>query len=84
MEKLKEWWQGYTFSGSPDYILTQKLRNLKKDITSWNREVFGKIETRKSKALDELLALEQATESRPASTVESSHAKSESRAADVG
>ncbi|KAF3654185.1 putative N-alpha-acetyltransferase 35, NatC auxiliary subunit-like isoform X2 [Capsicum annuum] len=71
LDKLKEWWQGYTFSGSPDYILTQKLKNLKKDITSWNREVFGKLETRKSKALDELLALEQLAESRPASTAES-------------
>lgn len=30
----------------------QKLRSLKKDIINWNKEEFGKLETRKDNALD--------------------------------
>lgn len=64
MENIEEWWNSYTIHGSPDYILIQKLRLLKKDISCWNKEVFGKVESRKSKVLDELLVLEQITENR--------------------
>ncbi|XP_075103403.1 uncharacterized protein LOC142177990 [Nicotiana tabacum] len=56
--------KGYTFTGSAYFILLQKLKSLKKDITTWNKEEFGKIETRKTKALDELMAFEQAIERR--------------------
>lgn len=64
MDKIKEWWQNYSIEGTPDFVLSQKLRCLKKDITDWNRETYGKLETRKSKALDELMAIEQASENR--------------------
>lgn len=50
--------------GSPDFILVQKLRNLKKDISKWNREVYGRMDDRRGKALDELSVLEQAIENR--------------------
>lgn len=46
------------------------MRCLKQDITDWNREVIGKMETRKSKALDELMAIEQAIENRLPSQAE--------------
>lgn len=39
----------------------QKLRSLRKEITNWNKEEFGKLETRKGKALNELMFLEQNT-----------------------
>lgn len=58
------WWQGYMINGNSDFILIRKLRNLQKDITKWNKEVYGKLETRKSKIFDELAILEQATENR--------------------
>nr|XP_016443887.1 PREDICTED: uncharacterized protein LOC107769198 [Nicotiana tabacum] len=64
LDKIKEWWQNYSIEGTPDFVLSQKLRCLKKDITDWNRETYGKLETRKSKALDELMAIEQASENR--------------------
>lgn len=56
---IKEWWQSYTISGSPDFILVQKQRCLKKDITTWNKEVYGKLENRRSKALENLALLDQ-------------------------
>ncbi|XP_070026635.1 uncharacterized protein [Nicotiana sylvestris] len=64
MEKLKRWWQSYSFTGSADFILMQKLKTLKKDITTWNKEEFRKLETKRTRALTELLALEHEQERR--------------------
>ncbi|XP_075101808.1 uncharacterized protein LOC142177236 [Nicotiana tabacum] len=64
IDMVKGWWQNYTISGNPDFVLIQKLRSLKKDISKWNKEVYGMLDTKISMALDEFLALEQATESR--------------------
>ncbi|KAH0740076.1 hypothetical protein KY290_033119 [Solanum tuberosum] len=40
-EKVKEWWQSYNVNGSPDYILAQNLKHLKRDISKWNKEESG-------------------------------------------
>ncbi|KAG5584504.1 hypothetical protein H5410_044938 [Solanum commersonii] len=63
LEKLEFWWQSYNIVGRADFVLLQKLKRLKRDISNWNREEFGKVETRKTRALDELAAFEQANES---------------------
>lgn len=41
MEIVEEWWQGYTIGGIPDFIFMQKLRNLKRDISKSNKEVYA-------------------------------------------
>ncbi|WMV54869.1 hypothetical protein MTR67_048254 [Solanum verrucosum] len=64
LKKVKIWWQSYSVNGTPDFILYQKLRYLKKDISNWNREVFGKIDTNRNRALEELAAIEHASENR--------------------
>lgn len=56
---LKGWWQNYIVGGSPDFILTQKLRNLKKDTTILNKEVYGRVEETQSRALAKISALEK-------------------------
>lgn len=43
---------------------------LKKDISTWNREVFGKVEMQRTNPLNDLLALEQAAENRALSSAE--------------
>lgn len=43
--------------GTPDFVLYQKLRYFKKDISNWNREDFGKIDTKRNTALEELTAI---------------------------
>lgn len=48
LDKVKDWWQSYSIHSNPGFILMQKLKCLTKDITSWDKEVYGKIETRKS------------------------------------
>lgn len=70
MDKVEEWWHNYTLGGSPDFILTQKLKKLKKDITDWNKATFGQLETRKSQILEDLALLETIAESRLMSQAE--------------
>lgn len=36
---LKGWWMGYNFRGSFSFILTSKLKALKSDLRSWNKDV---------------------------------------------
>ena len=50
-EILKGWWQNLQFHGSFSFILTTKLEALKGILKTWNREVFGKVETNKKDAL---------------------------------
>ncbi|XP_016497009.1 uncharacterized protein LOC107815877 [Nicotiana tabacum] len=70
IDKVKNWWQSYVIGGSPDFILVQKLRRLKADISNWNIEEFGRLETQKTKLLEELAMLEQTTENRTQTQVE--------------
>ena len=50
-EILKGWWQNLQFHGSFSFILSAKLKVLKGILKSWNKEVFGKVETNKKDAL---------------------------------
>ncbi|XP_075099232.1 uncharacterized protein LOC142176070 [Nicotiana tabacum] len=43
-DMIKQWWQGYVVNGSPDFVLSQKLKLLKKDLAIWNRESYAKVE----------------------------------------
>ena len=50
-EILKGWWQNLQFYRSFSFILSAKLKALKGLLKTWNREVFGKVETNKKDAL---------------------------------
>ena len=50
-ETLKGWWQNLQFHGSYSFILSAKLKALKGILKTWNREVFGLLETNKKDAL---------------------------------
>ena len=50
-EILKEWWQSLQFYGTSSFILSAKLKALKGLLKTWNREVFGEVETQKKDAL---------------------------------
>lgn len=58
IENVKELWGKYNVVGTPDYMLQQKLKILKSDITRWNKEVFGKLEIKKKPILEELAKIE--------------------------
>ena len=58
MERFKHWWEGYSFMGSPSFVLAQKLKSLKEDLKKWNKEDFGDLAFRKKCLLSELLGLD--------------------------
>ena len=53
-ELLKGWWQGFNYSGSYSFILTEKLNALKTKLKNWNKEVFGKVGVNMRVALDKV------------------------------
>jgi hypothetical protein len=64
VERVKLWWDSYSFQGSPSYVLACKLKALKQDLKKWNEEVFGNVEGKKRKLFEELQALEAIESSR--------------------
>jgi hypothetical protein len=51
---VKQWWDSYSFHGTPSFVLACKLKALKQNLKTWNVEVFGTVERNKRKLLDEL------------------------------
>ena len=62
VDRVRGWWPSYQFQGSPSFILAKKLRALKGDIKIWKNSVFGNVGALVKDRMDELKALEQATE----------------------
>ena len=72
LERVKHWWEGYSFLGSPSFILAQKLKALKEDLKKWNMEEFGDLAFRKKCLLAELLGLDAKEDLRGLSNEEDS------------
>ncbi|RVW54468.1 hypothetical protein CK203_068454 [Vitis vinifera] len=53
-ELLKGWWQGFNYSGSYSFVLSEKLKALKVKLKNWNKEVFGKMGVNLRMALDKV------------------------------
>ncbi|XP_034710620.1 uncharacterized protein LOC117933367 [Vitis riparia] len=53
-ELLKGWWQGFNYSGSYNFVLSEKLKALKVKLKNWNKEVFGKVGVNLRMALDKV------------------------------
>jgi len=51
---VKQWWDSYSFHGSPSFVLACKLKALKQNLKIWNVEVFGNVERNKRKLFEEL------------------------------
>ena len=58
VDRVKHWWDGYSFAGSPSFILAQKLKALKADLKKWNREEFGDLVFKKKNLLTKLMGLD--------------------------
>nr|XP_016504796.1 PREDICTED: uncharacterized protein LOC107822744 [Nicotiana tabacum] len=67
IDKIKGLWQSYTIGGSPDFILMQTLRRLKKDIQIGTGKPLANW---KHKLLEDLALLKQVTENRITAWVE--------------
>ncbi|WKA11259.1 hypothetical protein VitviT2T_028778 [Vitis vinifera] len=53
-ELVRNWWQGIDVRGSASYKLATKMKEIKQKLKVWNREVFGKLESNKSAALQQV------------------------------
>jgi hypothetical protein len=64
VDKVRSWWDSFSFSGSPSFVLAKKLRALKGEIKRWNLEVFGNVEARNKAWAEELKLLDSMEENR--------------------
>ena len=56
VDKVQEWWSGYSYSGTPSFVLAQKLKALKGDLKAWNKLVFGDVGIKRQQLECELQA----------------------------
>ena len=52
---LKSWWMGFQFKGPINFTLSKKLKALKANLKTWNKEVFENISTRKESTLKQIV-----------------------------
>uniref|UniRef100_A0A2N9GQ47 Reverse transcriptase domain-containing protein n=1 Tax=Fagus sylvatica TaxID=28930 RepID=A0A2N9GQ47_FAGSY len=56
VDKVQRWWSGYSFSGTPSFVLAQKLKALKGDLKEWNKLVYGDVGIKRQQLECELQA----------------------------
>ena len=58
VDKVRDWWSSYSYSGTPNFVLAQKLKALKGDLKDWNQQVFRDVGVRRQHLECELEALD--------------------------
>jgi exonuclease III len=64
VDKVKSWWDSYTYEGLPSFVLANKLKSLKLDLKKWNEEVFGDIGRKKRELLEGIQEMDVLAENR--------------------
>ena len=77
-ELLKSWWQGFNFRGSHSFVLAEKLKALKFNLKTWNKEVFRKVGVNKTLTLEKVSFWDKQEKSRKLS-MEEVEARKEAR-----
>ena len=49
------WWKSFEVRGVDSFVVAEKLKALKIKLKWWNKEVFGRVETRKNQALKNMV-----------------------------
>ena len=57
-DRVHSWWNRYSFSGTPSFVLAKKLKALKEDLIQWNRNEFGNVERQRKELLGALKLLD--------------------------
>ena len=57
-DRVHTWWNRYSFSGTPNFVLAKKLKALKEDVIQWNQSEFGNVEHQKRELLEALKLLD--------------------------
>jgi hypothetical protein len=72
LERVRNWWGSYQFSGTASYVLANKLKALKGDLKKWNEDEFGHVTMKKNMMMADLRELDLVEETRPLSVDEKS------------
>ena len=57
-DRVRSWWNQYSFLGTPSFVLAKKLKALKEDLIQWNRSEFGNVEHKRKELLEALKLLD--------------------------
>uniref|UniRef100_A0A2N9J6S4 Reverse transcriptase domain-containing protein n=1 Tax=Fagus sylvatica TaxID=28930 RepID=A0A2N9J6S4_FAGSY len=70
VDRVRGWWNSYSFSGSASFIMANKLKALKADLKQWNSQEFGNVMVKLQGVLHEIQRLEAIAENRALSEEE--------------
>nr|XP_016450704.1 PREDICTED: uncharacterized protein LOC107775483 [Nicotiana tabacum] len=62
--RIKTWWESFSCTGRPDYILAFKLKALKEKLKEWSKTIQGNLKIQKQHILDQLAEIEDIQELR--------------------
>jgi len=60
---IKTWWKEEEVQGFASYVVARKLKVVKVELKTWNKDVFGYIKVRKYNLLNSVNALDKKEES---------------------
>uniref|UniRef100_A0A2N9E3N6 Endonuclease/exonuclease/phosphatase domain-containing protein n=1 Tax=Fagus sylvatica TaxID=28930 RepID=A0A2N9E3N6_FAGSY len=64
VERVRGWWNSYSFSSSASFIMANKLKALKVDLKQWNSQEFGNVMVKLQGVLHDIQRLEAIAENR--------------------
>ena len=64
-DRVKSWWESYSVTGTPSYVLASKLKALKADLKRWNDTEFGHISVQKQQLMTAIREIDAVTDTRP-------------------
>ena len=62
---IDDWWRSFEIRGTGSYVLTEKLKALKGQLKTWNKNSFGKVEEQKKEALKKVKGWDELKVLRP-------------------
>ena len=62
---VRSWWNGYFVEGYSSHCIAEKLKALKKDLKSWNKEVVGNVSSNRAEAFARLQCWEAKEKENP-------------------
>ncbi|WMV30152.1 hypothetical protein MTR67_023537 [Solanum verrucosum] len=58
VDRVREWWSSFSYTGRPDYVLACKLKALKLKLKEWKQEEGGNLGSQRRRLLEQLAELD--------------------------
>ncbi|KAH0658710.1 hypothetical protein KY289_027458 [Solanum tuberosum] len=62
VDRVKDWWSSFRYSGKPDYVLACKLKALKHKLKEWSKKESGNLGLQRKKLLEQLAEMDMERE----------------------